>query len=307
VPLVSIGMPVRNGERFMRAAIESVLAQDFADLELIVSDNASTDATPDIAAEYARADARVRFSRLETNIGAAGNYNRTFALAAGAYFKWAAHDDLIAPAFLARCLARLEADPRAALAYAAMREIDAEGRPSRDYDAPIVWRGETPAARVESLLSAPLDRSHIHRCVPITGLIRRDVLARTRLIGRFNNADKVALVELALLGDFLEVPERLFLRRMHPGVSLAANPSPRELARWFDPRAGRFIVAPRNRLFLEYARAVARAGIPARDKAACAAPLVRLFRRDWRVFAGEMRRALQEAAGGPATLGEGKR
>jgi len=185
------------------------------------------------------------------------------------------------------------------VAFAQMREIDAEGQVLRDYAADIAWEGATPSSRLESLLCAPHDRTHIHRCVPITGLMRAGMLARTRLIGRFNGSDKVALVELALLGDFAEVPARLFFRRMHAGTSLAANPSPQALRRWFDPKARGGIVTPRSRLFAEYVRAVLRAPVGPAEKAACARVLARLMSRDWRVFGGEIKRALRPSVEGP--------
>ena len=89
-PRVSIGLPVRNGARFLREAVDSLLSQTYSDFELIICDNDSDDGTDEIALGYARADHRVRYYRNEQNIGAARNFNNTFALARGQYFKWAA-------------------------------------------------------------------------------------------------------------------------------------------------------------------------------------------------------------------------
>lgn len=293
-PPVSIGMPVYNGARHLPAALDSILGQSFGDFELVLCDNASTDATGEICRAYAARDPRIRYHRQPSNLGAARNYNDAFHRSTGHYFKWAAHDDMIAPDFLERCVARLEAEPGAAVAFARMREIDDEGRVLGDHVPQAPWCGRTPATRIESLLLADDPyQSLINRCVPITGLFRREVLARTRLIGAFPHADKVTLVEVALRGDFAKVAEPLFLRRIHPGVSQAANPSPRALAQWFDPKAGRGLVLPRTRLLFEYARSVARADIPWRDRTACARILLRLFRRDWRVPDREIRRALR--------------
>jgi glycosyltransferase involved in cell wall biosynthesis len=104
VPLVSIGMPVYNGERFVRQALESILIQDYGNFELIISDNASTDATSKICRRYADRDARVRYVRNETNLGASPNHKRVFEMGTGDYFKWAAHDDECLPTFLSRCM-----------------------------------------------------------------------------------------------------------------------------------------------------------------------------------------------------------
>src|SRR4029453_11577973 len=96
-PKVSIGLPVYNGEPHLRGAIESVLGQDYSNLELIISDNASTDGTWDLCRGFAERDSRVRMYHNDTNIGAAAKFNRVFELASGPYFVWAAHDDLLHP------------------------------------------------------------------------------------------------------------------------------------------------------------------------------------------------------------------
>jgi glycosyltransferase involved in cell wall biosynthesis len=101
-PKVTIGVPVYNGEKYLAAALDTLLAQSFEDFELIISDNASTDCTEEIARAYAARDGRVRYERSGANRGCAWNHNRVFALARGRYFRWAAHDDLCAPTLLAR-------------------------------------------------------------------------------------------------------------------------------------------------------------------------------------------------------------
>src|SRR5690242_8068616 len=87
---VTIGMPVWNGERFISQAIESLLAQTYGDFELLISDNASTDATADICHAYASRDRRIRYLRQQRNLGANANYNAVFGQSSGRYFKWAA-------------------------------------------------------------------------------------------------------------------------------------------------------------------------------------------------------------------------
>ena len=93
VPLVSVGLPVYNGERYLREAVDSVLGQTYVNLELVISDNASTDATEAICREYAARDPRVRYHRAERNRGAVWNFNRAFELARGEFFMWQAFDD----------------------------------------------------------------------------------------------------------------------------------------------------------------------------------------------------------------------
>src|SRR6187402_1563429 len=116
-PRVTVGIPVYNGAEYLEQAIQSVLAQTFSDFELIICDNASTDATAAIVLDYAARDSRVRYARNRENIGSARNYNRLFELATGEDFKWMACDDLITPQFLEYCVAALDAAPCAVLAY----------------------------------------------------------------------------------------------------------------------------------------------------------------------------------------------
>ena len=123
VPKISIGLPVYNGETYLREAIDSILRQDYADFELIISDNASTDATKNICREYAANDCRVRYYQNETNIGASGNYNRLVNLARGKYFKWATHDDVHLPGFLKRCIEVIEQAPATVALVAPKAEI----------------------------------------------------------------------------------------------------------------------------------------------------------------------------------------
>ena len=143
-PRVSVGMPVYNGQRYVKAALDSVLAQTFRDFELFISDNASTDATEEICREYAARDPRIRYSRNDENIGSARNGNRTIQLATGEYFKSAHHDDLCAPEFLARCIEVLEQHPAAVLCYPQSRVIDEHGNLMSDPEDGLDLRAPDP-------------------------------------------------------------------------------------------------------------------------------------------------------------------
>ena len=93
-PKVSVGMPVYNGERYLEAALDSVLAQSFDDFEVVISDNASTDRTEEICKGYAHEDERIKYFRMRKNYGVNYNFNNVFRLSAGEYFKWASSDDV---------------------------------------------------------------------------------------------------------------------------------------------------------------------------------------------------------------------
>ncbi len=115
LPLLSVGMPVYNGQNYLAFTIEAILSQSFTDFELIISDNGSTDETEAICRAYAAQDARIRYERVEENLGAAYNFNRVFELARGRYFKWAAHDDYFTADYFERCIQVLEQNPAVVL------------------------------------------------------------------------------------------------------------------------------------------------------------------------------------------------
>jgi glycosyltransferase involved in cell wall biosynthesis len=288
-PRVSIGLPVHNGENYLREAIESILAQTYEDLELVVADNASSDHTEEIARSYASEDSRVIYHRHPRNAGAAGNYNFVFRRARGELFKWAAHDDVLAPTFVERCVAALDSSRGAVLAFTGTSIIDERARRVEDHRYTAPWHGASASERFTSLLLQP--ESYAFRCFPISGLIRASQLRRTSLIGGFQSADHLVLAELALLGDFSFVPDYLFMRRLHPEVSLRANTSSAAIARWFDTASVNAPI-PRTQLLRGYVRAVRRSRLPANEQLRCYGTIATwIGRRNWRVILGELRRA----------------
>src|SRR5215469_10077370 len=146
-PLVSVGIFVYNGERFIEETLSSILGQTFTDFELIISDNASTDRTGQIAEAYAARDTRIRYYRSEKNMGAGWNVRRVYELATGKYFKQAAADDLLEPDFLRLCVEALENDPSCVVAYAKTREVDENGAFIKNYITPMQTNSSDPVAR----------------------------------------------------------------------------------------------------------------------------------------------------------------
>jgi glycosyltransferase involved in cell wall biosynthesis len=214
-PRVSVGLPVFNAERFVAATIDSILAQTFEDFELIISDNASTDGTEEICQRYAGDDDRIRYVRNPENLGLAYNYNQTFHLSSGEYFKWAAHDDLLRSKFLERCVEALDRDPSVVMSYTGWAPIDETGNLVTPNEIRYpAWRADSPD---------PVERSrftfHMEPRPPsaIYGLFRSDVLRRTRLFRPTHGGDHILIAEVSLYGPFLEVPETLFLNRWHSG------------------------------------------------------------------------------------------
>jgi glycosyltransferase involved in cell wall biosynthesis len=265
-PKVAIGLPVRNGARFLSQAVESILNQTFEDFELIISDNASEDATEELCRTYALQDRRVRYVRNERNAGAAANFNKVFHLARSLYFKWASHDDTCAPTFLERCVSALDADPSAVLAYPSTRLINEDGSLLRSAEEPGIfidsygksWRldvepraalgADDPIARFRAVLL------HAAICDEVFGLIRASVLSDTSLIGTYYGSDKVLLAELSLLGPYRRIPDPLFHRRCHPQQSSYQALGEREY--WISGRRPGRVLLPQWNVLTGYSRAL---------------------------------------------------
>ncbi len=228
-PRVSVGIPVHNGERHLAETLETVLAQTLGDFEVIVCDNASTDRTEEICRRYAGQDSRLRYVRHAMNIGAAGNYRAVFELAIAEYFKWAAHDDLLGPEFLARCVEVLDREPNAVLVYPKTKLIDESGHVTADYDDGLHLQEPCPSERFIRLVRT------LGLCNVEYGVVRTGALRRTALIAPFIASDRTLLAELTLYGTFWEIPERLFYRRIHASA-YSSQTDTRRLLAFYGPR-----------------------------------------------------------------------
>jgi hypothetical protein len=257
VPRVSIGLPVFNGERFLVEAVESILAQHERDLELIIADNASTDATAEICRDFVARDQRVRYVGSDRNRGIAWNFNRLVDLARAPYFKWADCDDVIEPSLVGRCVAALDADPSAVLAYTWARYIDENGDTLREtVEVPQYGSSANTVERVKGFLRLPA--THV---LELQGVIRRRELSATCRMGPYATSDLALILELAMRGRFAEIPEPLFLHRMHDARASLAAPSPRERSR-IHTEDGRAALLPRWRLAIGLARGVLASPVP---------------------------------------------
>jgi glycosyltransferase involved in cell wall biosynthesis len=273
-PSLSIGLFVYNGEPFLRATLDSILGQTFKDFELIISDNASTDATQEICESYARSDSRIRYSRSDANMGAGWNIRRVFTLATGKYFKWAACDDLYEPTFLEKCVNALEADSSFVLAHSKTRIIDERGASLENYNWPM--RSDSPDVLTrfrEMLLND-------HMCYQIFGVMRRDALLKIPQQGSYVNSDGVLLAQLSFLGRFYEDPEFLFISRRHDRQSSQTLPVRLKKRRfrltnrfgtlpcpeWWDPNKSKSLEMPEWRQLREYIGSVMRAPVNFPDR-----------------------------------------
>ncbi len=227
-PRLSIGVPVYNGADYIEEAIRSHLDQDFEDFELVVSDNCSDDATPDIVNDIARSDARVTYTRNEDNIGGPANFNRLFRLTSGEFFRWAAADDRIEPGYMHSVVELLDSDPNIVIGHAQSLLIDPTSDPMMEMDQGYLggdgyleaiqltppegddrFHSPHPHKRIDAVIN------NNHRNFYIFGTMRRSTMMQTRLHGPFYGGDRTFLVEMAMRGTFRKVDEPLFASRSH--------------------------------------------------------------------------------------------
>ena len=209
-PRVTLAMPVYNGENYLAKAIVSILSQYYGDFELVITDNASTDRTEEIARDFAARDRRIRYFRNARNVGAAANYNRGFSLATGEYLKWCAHDDLISENFVSTCVGVLDEDETLSLVFARTVGIDDLGHTTQ----PVGH--ETPALLDHDPTRRFMDAITLGgTCFPIFGLFRMSALRRSTLHRPYYGSDRGLIAEMALLGRFQRTPEATFFNREH--------------------------------------------------------------------------------------------
>ena len=274
-PLVSIGLPVFNGEPYLTQAIQSILNQTYRNFELIIYDNDSSDRTAEICREFAARDARIRYFRNATNLGAVRNFNLTVERASGEYFKWVAADDWIAPEFLAMSVKALQRDPSAVLCQSQVKLVDENGDEITNFHYPKGHASSTiPSQRFGDALSQ--DRWDFE----VFGLIRTSALRRTRLLGNYVASDRILRAELALLGSYCILPDWLFFSRDHPGRSVRAYPAHHLRAGWFDPRLANRKVLPHWRVLYEYARVLNRVALSNCQRVCCYGQLLSWLMRD---------------------------
>ena len=241
-PTVSVGLAVRNGVDVVGRCIESIVAQDFTDLELVISDNASDDGTTELLGEYARADPRIRVSVNEVNIGAHENMDHVLELSQGEFFRWISADDWLEPGSLSACVRALRTseDAIGVTTYFTIHTADGAERLEE-------YQGEFPSSpdpvrRFERILW--FFHAGDGKYDPIYGVYRREALMRSHRHLASEQADWLLSAELALMGPIIHVGRRLATRtRSYPvAVDRAA------LRRRLDPFRGEDLKSSTQRL-----------------------------------------------------------
>jgi len=273
-PRLSVGLPVYNGEKYVAESIDALLGQTYEDFELIISDNASTDATAGICQRYERLDSRVRYYRQPRNIGLAPNHNFVVEQARGELFKWASNDDLYARELLSCCVDALDEYPQVVLAHSWTAKIDSSGRVFEVIEYPMTTASPHAPERFRSILfDSGGDDDY--------GVMRLAVLRRTAMKESYHHADHTIIAEIGLHGQFYQVPDWLYFRREHTDRAERACPTMRSRCANMDPRRADRLRHPALRLYGEYVwayvRAIKNAPISSADKRECYRYLAQWF------------------------------
>ena len=261
-----MGLPVYNGENYIAESIDALLGQSFADFELIISDNASTDGTGDICRRYEKQDARVRYFRQPQNIGLAPNHNFVAEQARGELFKWASNDDLYARDLLERCVDALDKYPDVVLAHSWTAKVDGSGAVTEAFKYPLTTDSPGAPERFRSVLfDSGGDDDY--------GVMRPEVLRRTAMKESYHHADHTIIAEIVLHGRFYQVPDWLYFRRDHADRAERACPTMRSRCVNMDPRRADRLRHPAARLYGEYIwgyiRAIRHAPLSSADRREC--------------------------------------
>jgi glycosyltransferase involved in cell wall biosynthesis len=206
-PAVTVGIPVFNGERFIRQAIESVLAQTFTDFELLISDNASVDGTAAICNEIAANDRRIKFVQQENNRGPFWNLKFVTERATGSLLVWLAHDDALHRLFIEECVAYLDRNPRAVVVSGDFRIVDESGNPV-DMEILQTIREDIPwARRCSQFFHYPIFSNVFYA---FYGMMRvdacRTALSRIKEPKYMSQIELPVLSRLATMGEITSLP-----------------------------------------------------------------------------------------------------
>lgn len=281
-PLVGLGMPVFNGERYVAQAIRSILAQSYDNFELVICDNASTDGTEMICRELAASDRRVRYHRNPENVGAHPNFNRAFELSRGKYFKWTADDDVLDPDYLSACVDMMEAHPKAVVCQSQFDFIDAAGNRIGICGTDLA---EAQSSRPHVRFAAATLKAH--NCYEVMGVFRREFLMNSNLLTSssllmsFHGGDRAFLAQLTLLGPFLHISRPLLQVRDHKDRYTRSITKPKDRATWLDARFKGKLAFPTWRLYREYWVMLAKSELGAAAKSIAALKLLQWWFVNW--------------------------
>jgi glycosyltransferase involved in cell wall biosynthesis len=288
---VTFGLPVRNGAETIGRCIESLLAQDLEDIEILIADNASTDGTQDIIRSYAARDPRIKPLLSEKDLGQIENFNRVVRMASGEYIRWIGSEDWLEPEYASRCAAVLDANPEAIVVTTFFRiHLDDGEIRYVEYRGELL-ESEKPEKRFRRLMWTFHAGAETYE--PLYSLIRRDVLANTALIRMMVKADRILAAELSLIGPFIQLEECLAHRWKPKGVTVHSE---KYLKRYRPDRSEELQSSP-WRQFRALVSLVLEAPLSASQKLQCLSAASGFFLKEGRIYAGSELRRLRRTLG----------
>lgn len=251
----TFGFPVYQGENFLDHSLSSARDQDYPSLEIVVSDNASTDGTAVIVKRHAAEDPRVTLLTQTRNLGATENYNAVFRACQTEFFAWNAHDDFSTSDFISSAVRALDDHPEAVVAIATPFWVDAQDVKILSIDIPPDLESSSPAKRFRSAArGAP--------AALVFGLFRSNVVAQSHLHGAYSGSDRAFVAEMMLYGNAVMAGASEFYLREHPERSVrrfereAKGKSGHLREAWFATDRANRIVFPAWRRYRSYGQAV---------------------------------------------------
>ena len=275
-PLVSIGLPVYNGENYIEQCISSILSQTYKNIELIISDNASTDNTRKIVEEFQLNDPRIIISVNEINLGAQLNYDKTVHLAKGSFFKWMAHDDYIYPTFIEECVNLLLKKPELVYCQSLIEFTDDalnsigihKGMSDQDMHS-------KSAHRFRDLILKP------HPCMDVFGVFRIQYLGNSLLHGGYPGSDRAYLAEMAMKGPAGFIDKPLIKIREHDNRYTQSIFSIKQKLQWFNTTKKQNIFSPTMALYKDYMHIIKTHSDSWRTRLQCYSYLIMWWFTNW--------------------------
>lgn len=195
---ITVGVPVRNGGDFLPFAIDSIIHQTAENLEIIVSDNGSTDGTAEYLQELQERDPRVKVFRQEAGLTAYDNFHFVLSKATGDYFMWAAHDDTRDLDFIEKLVGALEANPQAVLAFGDVKIVTPDDKSGKIYPFPFSTAGLGRLRRMKKVSQL--------QCFNIYGVWRTVAIKKVPYSYCSWWPDLPMMMSAAIFGEFIHVP-----------------------------------------------------------------------------------------------------
>ena len=268
--IMTVGIPVRNGEAYIGSALASLARQTFHDFEVCISDNASTDNTVDICRKFCSRDPRFVLHENPTNIGLFPNFRRVLEMARTPYFMWLAHDDYLGPAYLDTAIDRLKSDDSAVLFQTNVNVVTQDEEVlGLDIENEALGSSD-PVERFRSWIAKPVFS------LEVFGVMRRDALLQAGPIESFLGSDRVLLSRLILAGKFIYCQKRLFFNRDH--LDRSCREHPRLVQRQGGPK---WWIPPQARVYGGFVKAVRDTHLSFAERCRCWTALFRWWFIHW--------------------------